>query len=334
MKNKQAQAQAHYCFKQEAGSNVVQLYIYDDVSEYGEFDWWTWEYKESETSAKYFKKALEKVSASDTIELHINSYGGSVKEGVAIYNLLKQKKCKEIVAYVDGFAYSIASVIMQAADRRIMGLGTSLLIHNMWLTIAGNAEDLRKAADDLDVLMESNRQIYLERANVTEEELIDMMNKETYLTPDQAVEMGFADEVDSKQEADPEDTMQAMQQQLQQMRKAMTEQKAFRTELLEFCKTAQKKKDEEGEEDDEDENDEDDDSADGTGTDEDDDGSTTADDSTDGDDDSDDDSDDEDEDDEDEEKDQKKKKDPKESTNKRSLAALLAQAATKNLERR
>lgn len=58
MKKQQTQAQAHYCFKQEAGSNIVKLYIYDDVSEYGEFDWWTWEYKESETSAKYFKKAL------------------------------------------------------------------------------------------------------------------------------------------------------------------------------------------------------------------------------------------------------------------------------------
>lgn len=299
---KHAQAQAHYCFKQEAGSNVVQLYIYDDVSEYGDFDWWTWEYKESETSAKYFKKALAEVSESDTIELHINSYGGSVKEGVAIYNLLKQKKCKEIVAYVDGFAYSIASVILQAADRRIMGLGTSLLIHNMWLSISGNAEDLRKAADDLDVLMESNRQIYLERANVTEEELIDMMNKETYLTPDQAVEMGFADEVDSKKEADPEGTMQAMQQQLQQMRKAMTEQKAFRTELLELYKTAMQK-----DEDDEDKDDEDKDD------------SGTADDNTDED---------------DEEKDQKEKNDTKEFANKKSLVALLAKAATKNLEKR
>lgn len=305
---KQAQAQAHYCFKQEAGSNVVQLYIYDDVSEYGDFDWWTWEYKESETSAKYFKKALAEVSESDTIELHINSYGGSVKEGVAIYNLLKQKKCKEIVAYVDGFAYSIASVILQAADRRIMGLGTSLLIHNMWLSISGNAEDLRKAADDLDVLMESNRQIYLERANVTEEELIDMMNKETYLTPDQAVEMGFADEVDSKKEADQEGTMQAMQQQLQQMRKAMTEQKAFRTELLEFYKTAmQKDEEDKDDKDDEDKDDEDDEDKDDSGT---------TDDNTDED---------------DEEKDQKEKNDPKEFVNKKSLVALLAKAATKNL---
>lgn len=303
-KQAQTQAQAHYCFKQEAGSNVVQLYIYDDVSEYGGFDWKTWEHKESETSAKYFKKALAEVSESDTIELHINSYGGSVKEGVAIYNLLKQTKCKEIVAYVDGIAYSVASVILQAADKRIMGLGTSLLIHNMWMYIEGNAEDLRKAADDLDVLMESNRQIYLKRANVTEEELIELMNKESYLTPDQAVEMGFADEVDGGKEADPKDAMQAMQQQLQQMRRTMTEQKVFRTELLEFCKNAMQK----------DEGDEEDAAA---GDEKGDDSSTNGN-----------------EDENDEGKDQKEKDDPKESANKTSVAALLAQAAAKNLEKR
>lgn len=245
-KEGQTQAQVHYCFQKQEESNVVKLYIYDDVSEYGEFNWNTWEYEESETSAKYFKEALEEVSESDTIELHINSYGGSVKEGVAIYNLLKQKKCKEIVAYVDGIAYSIASIILQAADRRIMGLGTSILIHNIWLSIAGNAEELRKAADDLDVLMESNKQIYLERVTITEEELTDMMNKETYLTPEQAVEMGFADEVDSRKEANLEQVVQAMQQQLKQIRRAAAEQKTLRTELLEFCKnTMQKNKGEE-----------------------------------------------------------------------------------------
>lgn len=296
MKSKQAQAaqaQAHYCFKQAAaGSNVHQLYIYDDVSEYGEFDWWTWEYKESETSAEYFRKALAQIPETDTIELHINSYGGSVKEGVAIYNQLKQKKCKEIVAYVDGFAYSIASVIMQAADRRIMGLGTSLLIHNMWLRVEGNAEDLRKAADDLDVLMESNRQIYLERINISEEELIELLDNESYLTPDQAVEMGFADEIDSKKEADPMAAMQQMQQQLQQMRRTMTEQKAFRKELLEFCKnTKQKAKDNDDETDDNDEDDNTDD-----------------------------------------EKDDDENKDPKESGNKINFAQLLASAATKTLK--
>lgn len=99
------QQKAHYCFKQEAGSDVHKLYIYDDVSEYGTFDWWTWEYTENETSAEFFRKALAEIPDNATIELHINSYGGSVKEGIAIYNQLKQKKCKEIVAYVDGYAF-------------------------------------------------------------------------------------------------------------------------------------------------------------------------------------------------------------------------------------
>lgn len=292
--------QAHYCFKQEAGSTTHQLYIYDDVSEYGEFDWWTWEYKESETSADFFRKALAEIPETDTIELHINSYGGSVKEGIAIYNQLKQKKCKEIVAYVDGFAYSIASIILQAADRRIMGLGTSLLIHNMWINISGNAEDLRKAADDLDVLMEANRQIYMDKVTITEDELIEMLNNETYLTPDQAVEKGFADEVNKSVEADTAAAMQAMQQQLQQLRRTMTEQKAFRNELMELCKPKQKDK-----KDDEDDDQTDDDQTDDTDNDTDD------------------------KDDEDE-KNQKDQKDPKES-NRSSLAVLLAQAAQKTI---
>lgn len=232
------QQETKYCFRQEANSNTHKLYIYDDVTAYGDFDWFTWEYTESETSAEYFRKALAEIPETDTIELHINSNGGSVKEGVAIYNQLKQKKCKEIVAYVDGFAYSIASVILQAADRRIMGLGTSLLIHNMWISIAGNAEDLRKAADDLDVLMQSNRQIYLEKATITEEELIDLMNKESYLTPDQAIEMGFADEL-ATEGSEPEDPAQLQQkilQQMSQMRCEMAAQKSFKEELLELQK--------------------------------------------------------------------------------------------------
>ena len=138
------------------------------------------------------------------------------------------------MAYVDGFAYSIASVIMQAADRRIMGMGTSLLIHNMWLSVAGNAKELRKAADDLDVLMESNRQIYLERVNISEDELIEMLDSETYLTPEKAVEMGFADEV-GKAETSIPDLTQQLQEQIVQMRREMTAQKAFREELKQFC---------------------------------------------------------------------------------------------------
>lgn len=63
---------------------------------------------------------------------------------------------------MDGVAYSVAFLILQACDERVMGLGTSALIHNMWMSVDGNAKELRKAADDLDTLMESNRQIFLE----------------------------------------------------------------------------------------------------------------------------------------------------------------------------
>lgn len=236
MQNKEIQA--HYCLRQKS-DNVYQFYIYDDISEYGQFNWSTWEYEESETSAKYFKDKLEEIPENSTIELHINSNGGSVKEGVAIYNQLKQKKCKEIVAYVDGVAYSIASVILQAADRRIMGAGTSLLIHNMWCVVAGNAEQLRKAADDLDVLMESNRSIYMQRATISEDELKKLMDAETYLTPQQAVEKGFADEIAvGGANNDTEELTEQMQKQISMLQKKLNEEKSFKEELKNFTQNA------------------------------------------------------------------------------------------------
>lgn len=225
-------ADFHFCFQQEAGSNVHKLYIYDNVSEYGGWNWSTWEYEESQTSAKYFRDQLEAIPEEHTIELHINSNGGSVKEGVAIYNLLKRHGAHK-VGYVDGVAYSIAFVILQACDERIMGVGTSALIHNMWIETWGNAEQLRKEADDLDVLMESNRKIFMERAKgITEEELKAKMSAETYLTPEQCVEYGFCDKVETTGAAAGQQTQQALQQALQQMSVKLAQQKSFRQELL------------------------------------------------------------------------------------------------------
>lgn len=214
----------NFCFQQSAG--VHKLYIYDDVTAYGTFDWTTWTMKESETSAKYFRDQLEAIPDTATIELHINSNGGSVKEGVAIYTQLKQKGCKK-VGYVDGAAYSVAFLILQACDERIMGLGTSALVHNMWMSVEGNAKELRKAADDLDVLMESNRKIFLERSNLEEQQLIDMMEAETFLTPDQCLEYGLIDKIDSYQ-ADEQDTQQKLMEQVQQLTQMIAQQKSFR----------------------------------------------------------------------------------------------------------
>lgn len=179
----------------------------------------------------------------------------------------------------------------------------------------GQCQELRKAADDLDVLMESNRQIYLERINITEEELIQMMEDETFLTPEKAVEMGFADEVDKAAEPVPNLTQQ-LQQQLMQVRREVIAQKSFREEMEQFCKGVMKKKDD-GDTDDQDAGDEDteDEDTDGDSGGADNNGDDT--DSTDSDDD------------EDEEDDKKQR-----AAGQFSLAALLGQAAAQYLKER
>ena len=204
--------------KQSAKSNTYKMYIYDDVKAYGKFDWNTWSYLKSETSANYFREQLDMIPENATIELYVNSNGGSVKEGVSIYNQLLRHKANK-VAYVDGFAYSVASLICMACSKVVMGMGTSMLVHNMWMEVAGNAEELRKAADDLDALMETNRKIYLKRSGgrISEEELSVIMEEERILTPSECLQYGFADQIlelneeddteeDSGEDLDEEDT--------------------------------------------------------------------------------------------------------------------------------
>ena len=194
-------------------AEAYRLFLYDEISSVGEFNWSTWEFEESETSAKHMKELLDEIPAESTIEVHLNSRGGEVAEGVTIYNLLRQKSQKDdclISVYVDGYAYSIAMTIAMAGDEIHMGLGTSMLIHNPWGVVAGNADQLRVYADQLDALADSSRQLYMARAkNLTEEELKEMMDRETLLDPESCLKYGFCDVIDryEKQEEseDPEE---------------------------------------------------------------------------------------------------------------------------------
>lgn len=195
-----------FLFKQEG--NKYQIYVYDDISENGKFDWNTWEFKESETSAKYFQQKLAEIPEDAEIELFFNSNGGSVKEGTAIYNQLKRHKAHK-TGIVDGVAHSIAFVMLQACDHRVMGEGTSALLHEMWTCVAGNAAQLRTEADQLDDLMVASRKLFMLRAkNITEDELKVLMEKETMLTPDKALEYGFIDEIAGRKEAVPDGVQQ------------------------------------------------------------------------------------------------------------------------------
>lgn len=212
---------------QEKSTEAVKLYIYDDVTATGDFNWNTWEYEESETSAKYMRNQLEQIGSGVDIELHINSAGGEVSEGVAIYNLLKQKSQSgnKIRAFIDGMAYSVAMVIAMAADEIHMGLGTSMLLHYPWMWCAGNAEELRNYAKQLDALGESSLQLFLHRAGdrITYEELDTMMREETMLDPETCVKYGFADVVDEyKAENEPPMTVEQLRRENVQLRQELS----------------------------------------------------------------------------------------------------------------
>ena len=220
-------------FKQEG--NKHQIYIYDDVSEQGKFNWETWTREESQTSAKYFQEQLANIPDTDEIELYINSNGGSVKEGTAIYNQLKRHK----TGYVDGVAHSITFVILQACDHRVMGEGTSALLHEMWVCTAGNARQLREEADQLDILMQGSRKLFMQRAkNITEEELQSLMEKETMLTPDMALEYGFIDEIAGRTEI--EEGPQQAAKDIEELKEKM-QSRNFKETLEEFEKLVEEK---------------------------------------------------------------------------------------------
>lgn len=177
----------------QKAEGILELYIYGEVKGDG-FNWWTEEVIKSETSANHFKEELAKYPNITEIRIYINSCGGSVFEGTAIYNQLRRHPARKVVT-VDGFACSIASVIAMAGEEVIMPRNALMMVHNMAMGIYGNPAELRKAADDLDVINASGRNAYLAKAGdkLEESKLRDMMDKETWLTAEQCIELGLAD---------------------------------------------------------------------------------------------------------------------------------------------
>lgn len=229
--------------KQAAAENTLDLYIYGDV-EGDYYDWWDG-YIKSETSAKSFRDELAKWPNATQINLYINSYGGSVFEGTAIYSQLMRHPAKK-TAYIDGFACSIASVIAMACDEVIMPRNTMMMIHNMWMGVYGNAAELRKAADDLDTINSAGRQAYLSKAGdkLDEAKLTEMMDAETWLTAEQCIEFGLADRY-AEEDAD----MSAANEMLQKVNGSLSQklnyQKNLAAQLRELSKPREDKPKEE-----------------------------------------------------------------------------------------
>lgn len=165
-----------------------------DISIYGEIVSCKWD--ETDTTAASFQKDLKALGDVEKINLHVNSPGGSVFEGIAIGNMLKQHKA-QVIAHVDALAASIASVIVASADKVIMPENSMLMIHNPWSCVIGNAKELRKTADDLDKIAQSSVITYLSKSGekLTEEKIKQIMDEETWLTAEEAFGLGLCDEV-------------------------------------------------------------------------------------------------------------------------------------------
>ena len=222
--------------KQSAKENTLDLYIYGDV-EGDYYSWWDG-WTQSETSAKSFRDELAKWPDATQINLFINSYGGSVFEGTAIYSQLVRHPAHK-TAYIDGFACSIASVIAMACDEIVMPRNTMMMIHNMWMGVYGNAAELRKAADDLDTINAAGRQAYLNKAGekLSEEKLVEMMDAETWLTAAECIEYGLADRY-AEQDADLTSANEILQKVTGNMSQKINFQKSLAAQLKQLSEPA------------------------------------------------------------------------------------------------
>ena len=149
---------------------------------------------ENTVGAKAFIDGLAALGDVDEITLRINSPGGDVFDGVAIYNALKNHKAN-VTAHVDGLAASAASFVAMAANKIVMPSNSFMLVHNASGFSMGNADDLRAVAEDLDRIDMSMAATYVARSGQTAGKVKALMKEDRLMDAKEAKELGFADEV-------------------------------------------------------------------------------------------------------------------------------------------
>ena len=166
---------------EQTGNNETTVTLYDEIGAFG-------------AGSKEFLADLGKL-AGQHIHLRINSPGGSVIEGTAIYNALRRHE-GGLTVHIDAMAASMASVIAMAGSPVFMADNALLMIHNPWTVSMGESKDLRKEADLLDKLKVNLRNAYVRKTGINAEEIGAMMDAETWLDAVEAVALGFADAIE------------------------------------------------------------------------------------------------------------------------------------------
>ncbi len=145
-------------------------------------------------TAKAFAEALKKCGSVKALDVYVNSPGGSVFEGVAIYNQL-MRFAGEKVVHIDGIAASIASVIAMAGDERRIAANGTVMIHDPYGAARGSAADMRKMADSLEQTRDVILNTYTERTKGDRSKISAWMAEETWMDAKTSVERGFATHV-------------------------------------------------------------------------------------------------------------------------------------------
>jgi ATP-dependent Clp protease protease subunit len=164
----------------------ADILIYGDIGE--SF------FTEESITAKSFKAEIDKIGEVKQLNIYINSAGGNVVDGQAIYSMLKRHTANKTV-YIDGLAASIASVIAMAGNQIKIPRNAMIMIHNAWGVVGGNAKELRKMSDVLDKVDETIKVVYAEKTGLSIENITQLMEAETWMTAEEAISKGFADEL-------------------------------------------------------------------------------------------------------------------------------------------
>lgn len=166
-----------------------ELMLYGDISN---SSWWG-----DEVTPKDFKKDLDALGEIRNLNIYINSGGGDVFAGTSIHNMLKRHSAYKTV-YIDGIAASIASVIAMAGDKIVMPKNAMMMIHQAFTWTYGNKTELRKMADTLEQVDASISTSYKDKTGLEDDEIAQFMEDETWFTAEEAVEKGFADEIEEE----------------------------------------------------------------------------------------------------------------------------------------
>jgi len=169
-----------YSINGKKSAKVADVYIFDEIGSFG-------------VNAQSFISEIKDYK-NTPLNVHLNCVGGDVFEGMAIYNVLKKRSARTTV-YIEGIAASMGSVVALAADEVIMAENSLFMIHNAWGGAMGEADDLKRTAGVLEKISNEIASIYVKKTNLPLNEVKEMMDEETWLNAQEALDLGFINSV-------------------------------------------------------------------------------------------------------------------------------------------